>query len=404
MRRSYAETPQGRRGQWRGSEGVERRQHKKESSVLYKNDETSVSKAEEKESTETTETDTQTTEKHETQEELNSAKKRKTGTGVLLPKIPPPNRNLKAETQEFILQQLSSQWVIQHSDLTFGPVLGQGLTSVVHKGSFKEQEVAIKVLKLEEQQQDLKDFKEELFIMSQLKAHEIVHFYGVVLEPKWMIVMEFCPNGSLYHYIIKPNSEVTWERILKWCIELARGINSLHNCKPPLVHRDLKTLNLLLDRDFNIKICDFGLSRYTQGKQCDDATLVKLRGTYAYTAPELNSSKQYTAKSDIYSCGVIMWELVNRLIKGKHSKPYAEFPDLKYDFQVFIQASKNNRRPTIPPECPNKVQELIERCWSKEPEERPSAADLCNILKNLKSSYKKKKKWYTPSNSPIKLK
>jgi len=308
------------------------------------------------------------------------------------PKMPiPDNRNWKAETQEYIISNLDSDWLINYSDLHFNHKLGHGVSSMVWKGTYREEVVAIKVLQFEQKMQDLRDFKEELFIMSQLRAPNIVHFYGATLEPKLCIVMELCINGSVYHYLSKPQSEVTWARVLKWSSEVARGINTLHLWKPPLVHRDLKTLNLLLDREWNIKVCDFGLSRYTQGEQCDDATLQKLRGTYAYTAPEMYYSKNYTAKSDVYSMGVVMWELVMRLVKGKHCKPYGEYSDIKYDYQIIFQVAHNQRRPTIPPECPKKMSELIERCWSQDPTLRPTAGELVVNLKTLRTTYKKKK-------------
>jgi len=319
----------------------------------------------------------------------------------LVPKVL-PNRDMKAETQEEIRSNLDSDWLVEYPELKFITKMGRGVSSTVWKGTLKEEVVAIKVLRLEQKMQDLRDFKEELFIMSRLRSPYIVHFYGATLEPKLCIVMELCVNGSLCHYLAKPLSEVTWDRVLKWSTEITRGINTLHLWKPPLVHRDLKSLNLLLDRDFSIKVCDFGLSRYTQGEQCDDATLQKLRGTYAYTAPEMYYSKNYTAKSDVYSIGVVIWELVVRLVKNKHCKPYSEYSDIKYDYQIIFQVAQNQRRPTIPPECPTKIKQLIEKCWSQNPDERPTAGELLQILKNIKS--KKKTKWYSPTNTPSKTK
>jgi len=279
--------------------------------------------------------------------------------------------------------------------------MGRGVSSTVWKGTIKDEVVAIKVLRLEQKLQDLNDFKKELFIMSKLRSPNIVHFCGATLEPKLCIVMELCVNGSLCHYLAKPTSEISWDRILQWSTEISRGINTLHCWKPPLVHRDLKSLNLLLDSVFTIKVCDFGLSRYTQGDQYDDASLQRLRGTYAYTAPEMYHSKNYTSKSDVYSIGVVMWELVVRLIKNKHSKPYSEFQDIKHDYQIIFQVAVNQRRPTIPTECPTKLKQLIEKCWAQDPEERPTAAELIQILKNLK---KKKTKWFSPNNTPPKTK
>jgi len=314
--------------------------------------------------------------------------------------------DIRTETQEEIRSNLHNEWLLAFKDLHVISKLGRGVSSTVHKGTWtwkgKEEVVAIKVLRLVSPAKDLNDFKKELFIMSQVSAPNIVHFYGATLEPKLCIVMELCANGSLYHYLkLKP--EITWDKILKWGAETTRGINILHLWKPPIVHRDLKTLNLLLDKDLTIKVCDFGLSRHTpkEGEELteSDQTLQKLRGTYAYTAPEMYYSKNYTAKADVYSIGIILWEMSTCLIHGKLQRPYSEFTDIKYDYQIIYQVAQQGRRPTISPHCPKPMSDLIELCWAQEPEDRPTAAGVIDALKILKKTYKKKKsKWSAPSN------
>jgi len=294
---------------------------------------------------------------------------------------------------------LDHEWLLSYKDLQFGVKLGRGVSSTVYKGTWKNREeiVAIKVMKMISPAKDLNDFKKELYIMSQVSDSNIVHFYGVILEPKLCIVMELCENGSLYHYLkIKP--DITWDKVLKWVNEATRGINTLHLWKPPIVHRDLKSLNLLIDNDLNVKVCDFGLSRYIASEDITDTdqTLQKLRGTYAYTAPEMYYSKNYTPKADIYSLGIIIWEIVSCLLNGKLQKPYSEYPDIKHDFQIIFQVAQFKRRPTISPFCPKPLNDLIVQCWSQDSDSRPTAAEVLESLKDARRIYKKKKsKWYT---------
>jgi serine/threonine protein kinase len=104
-----------------------------------------------------------------------------------------------------------------------------------------------------------------------------------------------------------------------------------------VLHRDLKSPNLLVDSNWTVKLCDFGLSRFANDGA--SATLQKVRGTYTHSPPEVFHGQSYTPKSDIYSLGVIFWELVNRCLKGRYEAPFSEYAKLKFDFQILLQAS-----------------------------------------------------------------
>jgi serine/threonine protein kinase len=296
--------------------------------------------------------------------------------------------------------------------LHFEAKLGAGVSSTVYRGTYEGKRiVAIKVIKLERAQKDLKDFKKELYIMSQVHSPHVVEFYGATLEPKLCVVMELCPHGTLFHALTEPlpgprlldntnNSSsvvvVEWERALTWCSQIATGMATLHDFEPQIVHRDLKPLNLLLDVAWNVKICDFGLSRYTSADQPSDEmqTLTKLRGTYAYTAPEIYHKAQYSAKSDVYSMAVIFWELGTRLVTGVYARPFAEYAELKYDYQIIYQTATQQLRPTFANAFPSKFRQIIQACWTQEPERRPSATQLLEGLDIAKKDWEKfPKKW-----------
>lgn len=144
-----------------------------------------------------------------------------------------------------------------------------------------------------------------------------------------------------------------------------------------------------VDANWNVKIADFGLARlYTMGSQ--EGTLSKLRGTYSYCAPEIYFGSAFTPKSDIFSIGVILWEMVARIVKGKYVRPYSEFPELQFDFQVIVQTARG-KRCTIPAATPLPMKELISACWHGDPEKRPTAAELIIRLSLIFDFYREHK-------------
>jgi tRNA A-37 threonylcarbamoyl transferase component Bud32 len=298
----------------------------------------------------------------------------------------PSPQEIAAATKQTIREKLDQAWLIDYDDLYFIDILGKGTSSVVYKGTFKGQEVAIKVLRLETQIRDLEDFKKELEVLSFLRSPYVVHFLGATLEPKLCMVLEYCPKGSLFQYLHDTKNKLTWSLVLKWITETTKGTNCLHLWKPQIVHRDLKSPNLLIDKDMRIKVCDFGLSRFTNGEH-NLATLGKLRGTYAYTAPELYYGTTFTPKSDVYSIGIVLWEMVHRLMCGKHERPFGEYKEIVHDFQVIVKAATKSLRPTIPEKCPESVSNVIRMCWRDKPEERPTCSELLEILENVQKEY-----------------
>lgn len=240
--------------------------------------------------------------------------------------------------------------------------------------------------------------------MTRLSAPQVIQFFGATFEPKLCIVMEYCPNGALFQFLQDSATIIDWNLVLRWSREAALGLLALHSFKPQIVHRDFKSLNLLLDRNLALKVCDFGLSRFVQPDEEDKrSTLHTLRGTYAYAAPEVFHKEQYTTKSDVYSYGIVVWELIMKAMKGRYHRPYSEFPELVHDFQVLMQATKGVR-PSIPPNCPAVLAALVRACWAPRPEERPSCSDLIPLLAVLEKDYDAyKSKWNSELFSPNEL-
>lgn len=271
--------------------------------------------------------------------------------------------------------------IIQDSDLEFTEKLGAGSSGKVYKGLYKGADVAIKVLKAMTETKEIEEFKKEFMIMSAIRSKYVVYFHGAVLEPKLCMVMEYCSRGSLYHVITNEKYDIGWEKVFRFAIETTKGIDQLHNADPQIVHRDLKSLNLLVNEKWEVKVCDFGLSRFNTGSNLE--TLVKMRGTFAYCAPEVYFGEQFSTKSDVYSIGMVFWELVSRCILGRYERPFAEFKNLHFDFQIIIQTAKKGLRPTIPESCPEGWKTLIRDCFDHTMEKRPSCGEILTRLDEL---------------------
>lgn len=283
-------------------------------------------------------------------------------------------------------------WEIDPRDLEFTSSLGQGASGEVFAGFYKGKDVAIKVLKSTNEDKEIEEFKKEFRVLVSIVSPYIIKFIGACLADKLCMVMEFCSRGSLYDVLRKPEFVMTWDHFFKFAIDTASGLAVLHKTEQGILHRDMKTLNLLVDENYNCKLCDFGLSRFNTGSNV--ATLSKCRGTYAYIAPEVYNCEKFTTKSDIYSVAIILWEMVHRLIMGKYLRPFQEFNNIKFDFQILIQACKMKLRPTLPAKTPPPIAEVIKKCWHEDRNVRLEAADLTSCLKAIKLEYESNRaKW-----------
>jgi len=271
--------------------------------------------------------------------------------------------------------------LISHSTLEFTKELGSGVSGTVFKGLFSEQKVAIKVLKSQNKEPTLEEFKKEFHIMSSIQSPYIVHFFGACLEPRICIVMEYCSKGSLYDVLRDEKLEIGWKQALRWGMETCLAVDFLHSFEPTIVHRDLKSLNLLVDSSWTIKLSDFGLARFNMASNME--TMGKLRGTYAYLGPELFHGSTYTTKTDVYSIGIILNELAQRVSTGKYSTPYSEYPYIKLDYQIFFHAAEKGLRPTIPASCHPVLATVIKQVLDTNPDNRPTAKNLSDLLKKV---------------------
>ncbi|XP_042479023.1 serine/threonine-protein kinase CTR1-like [Macadamia integrifolia] len=200
---------------------------------------------------------------------------------------------------------------IPWSDLVLKERIGAGSFGTVHRADWNGSDVAVKIL----MEQDFlaerfKEFLREVLLMKRLRHPNIVLFMGAVTQPPNLsIVTEYLSRGSLYRLLHKPGArEVLDERRrLNMAYDVAKGMNYLHRHNPPIVHRDLKSPNLLVDRKYTVKVCDFGLSRLKANTFLSSKSAA---GTPEWMAPEVLRDEPSNEKSDVYSFGVILWELV----------------------------------------------------------------------------------------------
>ncbi len=260
---------------------------------------------------------------------------------------------------------------IDYNDLILGKELGQGSFGIVYKGRYKSGgDIAIKQLQIGNLSPAAQEeFQKEAEMMAQLRHPNIVHFYGYCSIPK-CLVMEYMQKGSLFSVLQDKAQSLDWSARIRIAIDMVSSLAFLHS--KAILHRDIKSLNVLLDEQGKARLTDFGLSKVKNETKSLTKKIQKnkeLVGTLPWIAPELFDGEKYTYKSDIYSLGITFWELASRQI------PYAEH--IPEAIPVFVSRGK---RETIPSDCPEKLAYLIQQCWAGNPEARPTASELANFM------------------------
>ncbi|KAG8636520.1 serine/threonine-protein kinase pakF isoform X3 [Manihot esculenta] len=198
-------------------------------------------------------------------------------------------------------------------DLIIGEQIGQGSCGTVYHALWYGSDVAVKVFSKQEYSEDvILSFRQEVSLMKRLRHPNVLLFMGAVTSPQRLcIVTEFLPRGSLFRLLQRNTTKLDWRRRVHMALDITRGMNYLHHCNPPIIHRDLKSSNLLVDRNWTVKVGDFGLSRL---KHETYLTTKTGKGTPQWMAPEVLRNEPSDEKSDVYSFGVVMWELATEKI------------------------------------------------------------------------------------------
>jgi serine/threonine protein kinase len=269
---------------------------------------------------------------------------------------------------------LPNSYIINHSDLIRGKELGKGGYGVVYQGAWLNKDVAIKeLLNKTPMPAAIKEFETEAQIMARLRSPNIVQFYGYCVSPSYCLVMEYMPEGSLYK-VLHSEKPLNWEIRSTLITDMASGLASLH--AENILHRDIKSLNVLLDGLFRAKLTDFGLSKIkAETRTLSIKNEESIAGTLAWTAPELFTLKPvHTKQSDVYSLGITIWEVASRKL------PYAEAPP-----GIIQGLVEDGEREEVPEDCPPKIASLIRFCWHQDVKKRPEAGRVVEYMKDEKA-------------------
>ena len=276
-------------------------------------------------------------------------------------------------------------WIINSKEIKYIKPIASGGSSEVYLGDYRGTEVAVKKLRIKECKDDnLKEFKREVSSLSLLRQTNLVLFMGAIAEDNNIcIVTEFCKGGTLFDLLYKnKNIYLTWSLRLKLLLEIAIGMNFLHTNNPPIIHRDLKSLNVLLTEKIEkstditkCKISDFGLSKFLEN--IDNKKLSGHLGTCHWMAPEVIENKNYSLKADVYSYGIIIWEVCCR------KTPYYNMNQQQIQFYVTFKKGRPDMD-LMPKDRPKEIDKLIECCWDHNPNNRPTFSQIIEYIKNIK--------------------
>ncbi|KAG5239603.1 serine/threonine-protein kinase [Salix suchowensis] len=300
------------------------------------------------------------------------------------PVISNPNRAatnnlLFMEVNQSILSKSSNQLHLEEEDLIvpwdellLKNKIGSGSFGTVYHADWRGSDVAVKILEEQEfHAERFEGFLSEVAIMKRLRHPNIVLFMGAVTQPPNLsIVMEYLSRGSLNKLLHMPDAALILDerRRLNMAYDAAMGMNYLHQFRPPIVHRDLKSLNLLVDSTYTVKICDFGLSR-SKAKTYISST--NATGTPEWMAPEVLRNERSNEKSDVYSFGVILWELMTLQHPWRNLK----------QAQIIAAVGFMGQRLEIPSTVNPSVAALINACLDNDPSKRPPFSYIMEIYR-----------------------
>nr|CCA13979.1 protein kinase putative [Albugo laibachii Nc14] len=290
---------------------------------------------------------------------------------------------------------LMSQKMHELKGLEIGEKIGQGV-AVVYMGKWRGAQVAVKMKAVmsEESEDDVLfqhacnlEIQEEAQVMKQLSHPNIVLFMEAgFYRGSICIISEYCARGSLRDVLVRKIHQLSWPTRIRLALGIAHGIQYLHSAKPAMIHRDLKSPNVLVDDSWHAKIADFGTLRFAEivssvrnsianGRDMEPCVMTGVVGTTRWMAPEMIlGNKVYTSKVDIYSLGLILWEL----IEGK-----LPFETMRWNHEI-EKVILQGLRPSIDSkQCPIWWKVLVSRCWDSDPENRPTIQEVIRTLQRI---------------------
>lgn len=266
-----------------------------------------------------------------------------------------------------------SIWDIPFEDLAFKETIGKGSFGSVFKGNYLGVDVAIKKIEKADDPEYLKYIDREVSMLQSIRHPFIVQFSGICVHSTGLyIITEFVSGGDV-RKLLKANPSLQWKKKIRISIDLAKAMLFLHSKK--IIHRDLKSKNILLDEHGRIRLCDFGFARMTESKRNKHMTMC---GTEGWVAPEILLGMSYDTSCDVFSYGVVVAELIT----GK--KPGVDLwirsPDNCFDI------NPDELRAKALPGCPPRFMEMCIECCQYEPLLRPKFDDILNMLSTIENT------------------
>ncbi|KAK8871015.1 hypothetical protein M9Y10_008928 [Tritrichomonas musculus] len=264
-------------------------------------------------------------------------------------------------------------WRVNLSDFTTLKEIGRGITAQVFLAKDNrpgidpaDVNVAIKIFdKHKLNGSRFQSFQREVAVLATMQHPALMQLVGATDRAPYCIITKWMPNGSLFtdlHLYHRLNA--TMRTIAAF--DIARGMQFMHSRQ--IAHRDLKSLNVLLDKDLHIKVCDFGFSRHAD----DTSFMTSNIGTPHWMAPEIfKKGVPYTLKVDVYAYGIVLWEITTSQL------PYLGMES----HEIIRQVVANNLRPDITDGMPSELSDLMKRCWDADPDNRPTFDEIVKLFK-----------------------
>ena len=288
-------------------------------------------------------------------------------------RIEPPGGSAAAEgpasvhgTRLLLRETASEAMLIGLDALVFRRRIGEGASGVTYVATFQGGTVAVKMAS---GSGGVEDWKREVKALTALRHPNIIRVMGVICAtPSFGLVLEYCGGGDLCSALRNATPPGFLGRV---SLGVSAGMMHLH--ERGVLHRDLKSANVLLDTSAVVKITDFGLAASAPDDTRAGGKLTAETGTYQWMAPEVCLHQQYSRSADVFSFGCVLFELV------AHEPPF----DDRSPLQAAVAVALNHERPTLPSSLPAAVGELINACWLREADARPTFASIHAQIEGL---------------------
>uniref|UniRef100_A0A672JNG9 Tyrosine-protein kinase n=1 Tax=Salarias fasciatus TaxID=181472 RepID=A0A672JNG9_SALFA len=262
----------------------------------------------------------------------------------------------------------TQEWQVNPTELVLGQELGSGQFGLVLEGTWRERKVAVKMMREECMSED--DFKEEAKVMMRLSHCKLVQLYGVCTQRSPLcLVFEFMDNGCLTDYLRARRGRLSPDQLLRMCLDVSEGMMYLESSN--FIHRDLAARNCLVSKNNEVKVSDFGMTRFVFDDQYTSSQCSKF--PVKWSAPEVIRYSKFSSKSDVWSFGVLMWEVYT---EGR--QPYEHQSNSEV-----VESLNKGLRLQKPRLAPRSMHILMEWCWKEKPDDRPSFGILLHEIGSL---------------------